>query len=180
MEILLDSLSCNLDQSLGMSKGFMRQSVEKKIELWEKNEIERSEIDAQIRSLQDLRLPDATIQRYLNTNLNTPFALEYAYSLLGDVSGLKVLDYGCGAGENSVLISSRGGVPIGLDISQDLVDLAEKRMHLHNYFDFEFKVGSAHNLPISDESVDVVLGIAILHHLDLTLSSKEVDRKSVV
>jgi ubiquinone/menaquinone biosynthesis C-methylase UbiE len=35
---------------------------------------------------------------------------------------------------------------------------------------------SAHDLPLPDESVDVVFGIAILHHLDLGLSAREVNR----
>jgi SAM-dependent methyltransferase len=37
-------------------------------------------------------------------------------------------------------------------------------------------VGSAHDLPLPDESIDVVFGIAILHHLDLSLVSREVSR----
>jgi len=39
-----------------------------------------------------------------------------------------------------------------------------------------FMVGSAHDLPLPDDSVDVVFGIAILHHLDLMATSKEVHR----
>lgn len=42
--------------------------------------------------------------------------------------------------------------------------------------DTTFLVGSAHDLPILDESVDIVFGIAILHHLDLEKSSNEVFR----
>ncbi|MBP9664515.1 MAG: class I SAM-dependent methyltransferase [Pyrinomonadaceae bacterium] len=79
-------------------------------------------------------------------------------------------------GENSVLIAAHGGKPVGVDISPELIRLAERRMARHGYTDFEFKVGSAHALPLEDESIDVVLGIAILHHLDLNLSSKEVFR----
>ena len=48
-------------------------------------------------------------------------------------------------------------------------------MDLHK-IEYDFKVGSAHELPLEDESVDVVFGIAILHHLDLELSSNEVFR----
>lgn len=39
-----------------------------------------------------------------------------------------------------------------------------------------FLVGSARSLPIPDESVDVVVGIAVLHHLDLNLAIQEVHR----
>jgi ubiquinone/menaquinone biosynthesis C-methylase UbiE len=103
--------------------------------------------------------------------------LEYSYHLLGDVKGKTVLDYGCGLGDNSVLLADRGAKVIGVDISPDLLELAEKRLAAHNFTDLaEFRVGSAHELPLEDESVDVVFGMAILHHLDLDLSSNEVYR----
>jgi ubiquinone/menaquinone biosynthesis C-methylase UbiE len=122
-------------------------------------------------------MKDDIIARYAKPSAYTPFALEYAYHLLGDVTGKIVLDYGCGTGDNGVLIASHGGSVIGVDISQDLIDLAEKRLELHGYKNkVEFRVGSAHDLPLEDESVDVVYGIAILHHLDLDLSAREVFR----
>lgn len=146
------------------------------IALWEGIEVQRSGAEAKKRENENLKLSDSIVQRYLAPPSNSPFPLEYAYSLLGDVTGLRVLDYGCGAGENSVLIAAHGGIPVGVDISPELIQLAERRMALHGYTDSEFQVGSAHDLPLADESVDVVLGIAILHHLDLSLSSKEVLR----
>ena len=46
----------------------------------------------------------------------------------------------------------------------------------HITADVEFIVGSAHDVPLPGESVDVVFGMAILHHLDLALSAREVRR----
>ncbi len=40
----------------------------------------------------------------------------------------------------------------------------------------EFIVGSAHDVPLPDDSVDIVFGMAILHHLELALSAREVKR----
>ena len=37
-------------------------------------------------------------------------------------------------------------------------------------------LGSAHALPLKDESIDIIFGMAILHHLDLELASLEVRR----
>ena len=48
-------------------------------------------------------------------------------SLFGDVRGKTVLDYGCGAGENTVLAASRGAKVIGVDISPELIELARKK-----------------------------------------------------
>jgi ubiquinone/menaquinone biosynthesis C-methylase UbiE len=147
------------------------------IRKWEEVEVERSASEAQKKNADDLRLSKSIIERYSNPPSDTPFALEYAYHLLGDVEGKTILDYGCGSGENCVLLASRGAKPIGIDVSPELIELAEKRMALHGFNDAgEFRVGSAHELPLEDESIDVVFGMAILHHLDLELSSKEVFR----
>lgn len=148
------------------------------IKKWENVEVERSASEAQKRETEDLRLSEKTVERYLNPPADTPYQLEFAYHLLGDVSGKTVLDYGCGAGENSVLIASHGAAKVvGIDISPELVELGMRRLALHGFAaQAELKVGSAHELPIEDESVDVVFGMAILHHLDLQLASAEVFR----
>ncbi len=148
------------------------------IRKWENVEVERSASEAQKRETEDLKLSEKTVERYLNPPADTPYQLEFAYHLLGDVSGKTVLDYGCGAGENSVLIASHGAEKVvGIDISPELVELGMRRLALHGFAaQAELKVGSAHELPIETESVDVVFGMAILHHLDLELASAEVFR----
>ncbi len=147
------------------------------IKKWESVEVERSASDARRRASNDLLIKREIIERYANPPADTFYALEYLYHLLGDVSGKTVLDYGCGAGENAVLVASHGGRVVGVDISPELIELAEKRLAAHNFSEsVEFRVGSAHELPLEDESVDVVFGNAILHHLDLNLASKEVFR----
>lgn len=157
-------------------EGFMNVRVEE-IKKWEAVEVERSASEAQKKDANDLRISQKIVERYLNPPAQTPFALEYAYYLLGDVKGKKVLDYGCGSGENCVLLAKRGASPVGIDVSPELIELAKKRLQLHSINEnAEFHVGSAHELPLEDESIDVVFGMAILHHLDLELSSKEVFR----
>ncbi len=148
------------------------------IRKWESVEIERSAGEAQKRESEDLRLTEELLERYLNPPFETPYQLEFAYHLLGDVRGLTVLDYGCGAGENSVLIAMHGAEKvIGIDISPELVEIGEKRLSLHGFAEnAELRVGSAHELPLENESVDVVFGMAILHHLDLQMASAEVFR----
>lgn len=148
------------------------------IRKWESVEVERSASEAQRRESENLKISDAIVSRYLAPPADTPFALEYAYHLLGDVTGKTVVDYGCGAGENSVLVASHGASKvIGIDISPELIELGNRRMGLHGFAnETDLRVGSAHELPLEDESVDVVFGMAILHHLDLKLSSDEVFR----
>lgn len=153
------------------------QSAVENIKTWESVEIKRSASEAKKRQAEDLRINEDIIQRYLNPSSNTPYPLEYAYSLLEDTRNQTVLDYGCGLGDNSVLIARHGGKVIGVDISPELIELAQKRLEQHGLKTAsQFHIGSAHELPVENESIDVVFGMAILHHLDLHLSAKEVFR----
>jgi SAM-dependent methyltransferase len=64
-----------------------------------------------------------------------------------------------------------------MDISPDLLALAERRVQLDGLGGaITTLCGSAHDVPLPDSSVDVVFGNAILHHLDLELTSREIHR----
>jgi ubiquinone/menaquinone biosynthesis C-methylase UbiE len=144
---------------------------------WERAEIERSAFEASHTPDEQLRADPRQVARYMQPSPTTVYPLEYAYALLGDVRGLRVLDFGCGSGENSLLLARRGARVVGVDISASLIDLAKRRLRVnHAERGAAFIVGSAHDLPIHAASVDVVLGIAILHHLDLDASAREVHR----
>jgi len=145
---------------------------------WERAEIERSDQEALHTAPQGLAADERQIARYMAPPLDSPFPLEYAYALLGDVVGRRVLDLGCGSGENSLLLVRRGANVIGVDISESLLALAAQRLAVNGSAGAQvrFVPASAHRLPIPDASVDVILGSAILHHLDLASTSKEVFR----
>jgi SAM-dependent methyltransferase len=144
---------------------------------WERAEIARSALEALHTPDARLAANEANVARYLTAPMHTAYPLEYAYALLGDVRGRTVVDFGCGSGENSLLLARRGANVIGVDISESLVRLAERRLEVNGLGGrAQFVVGSAHDLPIKDGAVDVVLGIAILHHLNLGTTSNEVHR----
>jgi SAM-dependent methyltransferase len=144
---------------------------------WEHAEVESSAREASEIQLQRLQVAPHDITRYLDPPADTCFPLEYSYYLLDDVRGKVVLDYGCGSGENTLLLAARGGRVISMDLSESLIRLAQHRLKVNSIAgDVRFLVGSAHSIPLPDESVDVVFGIAILHHLDLALASPEVHR----
>jgi SAM-dependent methyltransferase len=146
-------------------------------EEWEAAERRRSGIEASLTDHARLAAGRGEITRYLDPSLESVFPLEYAYALLGDVRGQAVLDFGCGSGENSVILARRGARVVGLDISAALIDLARQRLSLHDLNGTAtFIVGSGHDVPVADGSIDVVFGIAILHHLDLAATSREVHR----
>jgi SAM-dependent methyltransferase len=144
---------------------------------WERAEIARSSIEAERTSAVALRVSKRTRARYECPTAATAYPLEFAYHLLGDVRGRRVLELGCGSGANTVCLVARGADVCALDISEDLIGLARRRLKVSGCGGSScFVVGSAHQLPLPDASVDVVFGIAILHHLDLSLVSREAHR----
>ncbi len=147
------------------------------IRTWERVEIERSASEAEHTDANNLRVNEKTLARYLNPPQDTCFPLEYSYYLLGDVRGKRVLDFGCGSGENSLLIARRGAKVLGMDISESLIRVARQRLAVNGIdSNVHFFSASAHDIALADESVDVVYGMAILHHLELPLVAREVKR----
>jgi ubiquinone/menaquinone biosynthesis C-methylase UbiE len=143
----------------------------------ERVEIERSNTEAGHQDLTALKSSAANIARYMKPPAETVYPLEYAYHLLGDVSGKTVFDFGCGNGENTILLVKRQAQVVSMDISAESVKVARKRLEINEVDEpVTFFAGSAHDIPLADESVDVVFGMAILHHLDLKLAAKEVFR----
>ena len=144
---------------------------------WERAEVERSAFEASHADKSNLLADEKDLIRYLNPSADTPYPLEYSFHLLGDVRGRTVLEYGCGDGINTLALARRGARVIALDISPDLIRIAQQRLAANGITsDVKFIVGSAHDMPIPADSVDVVFGIAILHHLELALASREVRR----
>jgi SAM-dependent methyltransferase len=141
-------------------------------------EIERSVLEAELTGgVAASRVMPRTITRYKNPPADTCFPLEYAYHLLGNVQGRRVVDFGCGSGANSIHLALRGAALAGLDISEALIRLARQRLSSNGIeHTARFVVGSAHHLPFESGSVDVVFGVAVLHHLDLALVGPEIHR----
>jgi SAM-dependent methyltransferase len=150
---------------------------QEKLDEWEQAEKKRSAHEASHTDPSALIINDEVVDRYLSPLEETNYPLEYSFYLLGDVRGKDVLDFGCGNGVNSVLLSKREAKVIAMDLSPDLLTLAKQRAQANNVDDcITYLVSSAHDIQLPDESVDVVFGMAILHHLDLNLAAKEVHR----
>src|SRR5258708_22908938 len=139
---------------------------------WEAAEIHRSGIEARLSADSRLVADEKNVARYLNPGVHTAFPLEYAYARLGDVRGRTVVDFGCGSGENSLLLARRGARVVGVDISASLIALAERRLEINGVARCaKFVVGPAHALPLRDGSNAVRVGIALLPHPDLRAAS---------
>lgn len=90
------------------------------------------------------------------------FTAEFASPLLEVTSlqpGQKLLDVACGPGQIAGLAISRGIEAAGIDISQEMIDIANTRVPTGT-----FKVADAEALPFEDNSFDAATcGYGIIH-----------------
>ncbi len=94
-----------------------------------------------------------------------------------DLRGASVLDYGCGGGDFSLRLASRGAHVVGVDISPKLVEQARAAASKAEFnASPRFIVGDAHHTPFNDSSFDYVFGNGALHHLDLDKAYTEIAR----
>lgn len=76
------------------------------------------------------------------------------------ISGEKILDLGCGAGQWFKFFKEKEVDYIGIDNSERLIEIAKKR-----YPEAKFQVGDALNLPFPNNYFDKVYSIAVFHHI---------------
>lgn len=84
--------------------------------------------------------------------------------MMSGIKGKKILEYGFGHGLFSVVLARSGGLVTGIDIGDNLVELAGKVIALNNV-ECKFIQGDISKLPFENETFDFVVGNAILHHL---------------
>jgi SAM-dependent methyltransferase len=122
-----------------------------------------------------IKLLNTDLSRYQNPPADTSYPLEYAFHLLGDVKDKLVVDLGCGSGEEIVPLRQRGARVIGIDISPDLIAIADERLRKHG-LDAELQIASVYETNLPSKSVDVVFCMSLLHHLQLDRVKSEIRR----
>jgi arsenite methyltransferase len=80
--------------------------------------------------------------------------------------GETVLDLGSGAGFDCFIaankVGSKGKV-IGVDMTSEMIDKAKRNAKKGHYDNVEFRLGEIEKLPVSDNSVDVVLSNCVIN-----------------
>ena len=80
--------------------------------------------------------------------------------------GEVVLDLGSGAGFDCFLAASlvgpRGKV-IGVDMTPEMLDRARENIRKGNYENVEFRLGEIENLPVADNTVDVIISNCVIN-----------------
>jgi ubiquinone/menaquinone biosynthesis C-methylase UbiE len=80
--------------------------------------------------------------------------------------GETVLDLGSGAGFDCFLAASRvgnRGKVIGVDMTPEMLEKARENARKGNYTNVEFRLGEIENLPVADNSVDIVISNCVVN-----------------
>jgi len=123
------------------------------------------------RSLWDLVADDfiSFIHKKDNGNsdiLRNELLLPNLFDVLGEVSGKRILDVGCGDGALSQELELRGAIVEGFDFSEKMIDAARERKK-KNKLKATFMVGSVHDPDLYEhESFDILIANMVLHELD--------------
>ncbi len=81
---------------------------------------------------------------------------------LGDI----VLDLGSGAGFDAFLAAKKVGASgkvIGIDMTQEMIVKATILANKYKYTNVEFKLGEIENLPIEDNSIDIIISNCVIN-----------------
>lgn len=97
---------------------------------------------------------------------------EFNGKSLEAITDKRVLEIGCSDGYYAYSYSKFAKFITGIDLSDEGIRLANQR----NIQNAEFYVVDAHKIPFDDSSYDVVIVNSLLHHLDLSLALKEINR----
>ena len=83
-------------------------------------------------------------------------------------SDQRLLDFGCGQGYYAMQYAKIGYLVHGFDISPSNVDCAKQLARTYNYETrTNFSVGAAESLDYPDEFFDMIIGMDILHHVEI-------------
>jgi len=89
----------------------------------------------------------------------------------------RLLDFGCGKGEFSLIFSRIGYEVFGFDLSPNSIAIAEQLAGKYGMSErTHFSVGVAERLDYPADYFDVVVGTDILHHVDISQALAECSR----
>ncbi len=97
--------------------------------------------------------------------------IEIILKVINDAKPKLILDFGCGGGWLSCILASHGYRVVGVDASSSLISNA-----ISSVKSGQFVIGDCMALPFKNGCFDFVIGIAILHHLDIAKSLAECHR----
>ena len=105
---------------------------------------------------------------FFNEFLEMPTTL----SLLGNIKGKKILDFGCGTGIYAKNLTKKGAKVHGFDISREMLNIAKKYAP-----EATFKQGSGYDIPFNEEFDIVIASLVLDYFKDWNKVFKNVKRR---
>lgn len=104
-------------------------------------------------------------------------ALENRYILeeMGDLTGKRVLELGCGAGEGSIYFALHGAEAVATDISSGMVEVVKRVAEKYKVSVTAHRM-TAEVIDYPEASFDRVYGNGVLHHVDFRKAVAEASR----
>lgn len=94
--------------------------------------------------------------------------------LCGTFKSKKILDIGCATGELSIDLANKGAKVVGLDYSEKMIEIAQKRAEKKEVKWAKFLVADAKNLEVlATEKFDIIIINVLLPHLE---TKREIER----
>jgi SAM-dependent methyltransferase len=100
----------------------------------------------------------------------------YRQYLAAHCEGKRVLEYGCGADSHGAFLAARGSRVTSIDLSPVAVSINRNRARSEGGAIPEFCVMNAESLALADNTLDLICGNGILHHLSLDSAYRELAR----
>jgi len=77
-----------------------------------------------------------------------------------------ILDLGSGAGFDTFLAAKKlagSGKVIGVDMTKKMIEMANNNAKKYGYKNVEFKLGDIENLPVDDNSIDIIISNCVIN-----------------
>ena len=103
------------------------------------------------------------LSRYQDLYLYQQQLVEIICDQFSELSGVKILEVGCGKGNEIVQLAKKGGACLGLDFSESAMVLMQKRL-LKEQLGMPLVRGDAANLPFKADTFDLVFSQGVLEH----------------
>ena len=136
---------------------------------------EAADLDTLIRDKASFDYHFSNIKYYSITHASETY--QYQWLRKRCKPGVKVLDFGCGNGENGIYAAQQGADVTGIDISPEGVENANlNAKHMGVASNCQFVVMDGENMLFEDNSFDLAVEYGVLHHVDLDKAMAELNR----
>ena len=131
---------------------------------------------AYARHANDLLLNQIFLKKYAEPQHDWDWR-QFGAKLLGSVRDCRVLDYGCGQGEEAVYLAKMGAWVTAIDISPVGIELTNERAKLNGVGGrVTAMLMRCDPTEFHSETFDVIHGFGILHHIGLQIGLMEIKR----